>query len=47
MKSNIPLGRWFGIEVGLHYSWFLIAFLITMSLAAQFQETPTNCRTPW
>ena len=38
MKSNIRLGRLFGIEVGLHYSWFLIAFLITMSLSAQFQE---------
>jgi Zn-dependent protease/CBS domain-containing protein len=38
MKSNIRLGRVFGIEVGLHYSWFLIALLITMSLSAQFQE---------
>ena len=38
MKSNIRLGRLFGIEVGLHYSWFLIAFLITMSLASQFHE---------
>jgi Zn-dependent protease/predicted transcriptional regulator len=39
MKSSIPLGRLFGIEVGLHYSWFLIALLITMSLSAQFQES--------
>jgi Zn-dependent protease/predicted transcriptional regulator len=39
MRSNIRLGRFFGIEVGLHYSWFLIAFLITMSLASQFQQT--------
>lgn len=39
MKSNIRLGRIFGIEVGLHYSWFLIAFLITMSLASQFHQT--------
>jgi Zn-dependent protease/predicted transcriptional regulator len=39
MKSSIRLGRVFGIEVGLHYSWFLIALLITMSLTAQFQET--------
>lgn len=39
MKSNIRLGRWFGIEVGLHYSWFLIALLITLSLAGQFQES--------
>ncbi len=39
MRSNIRLGRIFGIEVGLHYSWFLIAFLITMSLESQFRET--------
>ena len=38
MRTNIRLGRFFGIEVGLHYSWFLIAFLITMSLASQFSE---------
>ncbi|HYL39146.1 MAG TPA: site-2 protease family protein [Bryobacteraceae bacterium] len=37
MRSNIRLGRLFGIEIGLHYSWFLIALLITMSLASQFQ----------
>ena len=36
MRSHIRLGRLFGIEVGLHYSWFLIALLITMSLTAQF-----------
>ena len=42
MKSNIRLGRFFGIEVGLHYSWFLIAFLITMSLASQFHQTNAN-----
>ncbi|HEV2687662.1 MAG TPA: site-2 protease family protein [Bryobacteraceae bacterium] len=39
MKASIRLGRLFGIEVGLHFSWFLIALLITMSLSAQFQET--------
>jgi len=39
MKSSIRLGTFFGIEVGLHYSWFLIAFLITMSLVSQFQAT--------
>lgn len=39
MKSSIRLGRLFGIEIGLHFSWFLIALMITMSLSAQFQET--------
>lgn len=36
MKAQIKLGRVFGVEIGLHYSWFLIALLITLSLAAQF-----------
>jgi Zn-dependent protease/predicted transcriptional regulator len=39
MRSSIRLGRLFGIEVGLHYSWFIIALLITMSLESQFQAT--------
>jgi Zn-dependent protease/predicted transcriptional regulator len=36
MKMHIPLGRWLGIPVGLHYSWFIVAWLITLSLAARF-----------
>jgi Zn-dependent protease/CBS domain-containing protein len=39
MRSSIRLGRFFGIDVGLHYSWFLIALLITMSLTAQFHQS--------
>jgi Zn-dependent protease/CBS domain-containing protein len=39
MRSSIRLGRLFGIEVGLHYSWFIIALLITMSLGSQFQAS--------
>jgi len=38
MTSTIKLGRIFGIEIGLHYSWFLIALLITSSLGTQFAE---------
>lgn len=37
MRSHIILGRVFGIEVGLHLSWLIIALLITFSLAAHFQ----------
>lgn len=37
MYSHVRLGRVFGVEIGLHYSWILIAALITFSLAAQFQ----------
>lgn len=38
MKAQIKLGRIFGVEIGLHYSWFLIALLITFSLAGHFLE---------
>lgn len=37
MKAQIKLGKIFGVEIGLHYSWFIIAFLITFSLAGHFQ----------
>ncbi len=39
MKAHIKLGRIFGIEIGLHYSWLLIALLVVLSLAGQFQAT--------
>ena len=39
MRASIKLGRLFGIEVGLHYSWFLIALLITLSLTEQFHHS--------
>src|SRR5258705_3006560 len=37
MKAQIKLGRIFGIEIGLHYSWFIIALLIILSLSGEFQ----------
>jgi Zn-dependent protease/predicted transcriptional regulator len=36
MKAHIKLGRIFGIAVGLHYSWLIIALLVTLSLRTQF-----------
>ena len=36
MQAQIKLGRLFGIRIGLHYSWFIIAFLIVFSLVEQF-----------
>lgn len=36
MHSQIKLGRIAGIEIGLHYSWFIIAGLIAFSLAEHF-----------
>jgi Zn-dependent protease len=38
VKSQIKLGRIAGIEIGLHYSWFLIALLIALSLATHFHS---------
>jgi Zn-dependent protease/predicted transcriptional regulator len=37
VRAQIKLGRILGIEIGLHYSWFIIALLITFSLAAHFR----------
>ncbi len=36
MRAQIKLGRIFGIEIGLHYSWLIIAVLILFSLGGQF-----------
>jgi Zn-dependent protease/predicted transcriptional regulator len=42
MQSQIKLGRIFGIEIGLHYSWIVIALLIVFSLAGHFRETNSS-----
>ena len=42
MQAQIKIGRIFGIEIGLHYSWVIIAILITLSLEAQFYATNMN-----
>ena len=39
MKAQIKLFKIFGIQIGLHYSWLLIAVLIVFSLAGQFGAT--------
>ena len=36
MRSQLKLGHIKGIEIGLHYSWFIIALLIAFSLASHF-----------
>lgn len=38
MNAQIKLGKIFGIEIGLHYSWLIIAVLIVFSLSAYFGE---------
>lgn len=49
MKAHIKLGRIFGVAIGLHYSWIIIALLVTLSLHAQFaMEHPNwNGSTTW
>ncbi|HVI79285.1 MAG TPA: hypothetical protein VM715_14215, partial [Candidatus Acidoferrum sp.] len=37
MRSQLKLGRIAGIQIGLHYSWFIIALLIAFSLASHFR----------
>ena len=36
MQPSIRLFRIFGIDIGLHYSWLIIALLIVISLAGSF-----------
>ncbi|HTM39801.1 MAG TPA: site-2 protease family protein [Terriglobales bacterium] len=38
MRSQIKLVRLFGVELGLHYSWLIIAVLIVFSLGGYFQQ---------
>ncbi|MBZ5547876.1 MAG: site-2 protease family protein [Acidobacteriia bacterium] len=42
MRAQIKLGRIAGIAVGLHYSWFIIALLITLSLAKYFHSVTSQ-----
>ena len=42
MHSNIKLGKISGIEIGLHYSWFIIAALIVFSLGEHFRQVNPN-----
>ncbi len=41
MRQQIPLGRIFGISIGLDYSWFLIFVLLTWSLAVGYFPAAT------
>jgi Zn-dependent protease len=45
LRGQVTLGRIFGIEIGLHFSWFIIAVLLTVSLAGHLysvnREWPT------
>ena len=36
LSGGIPIGRFFGISIRLHYSWFIIFVLITWALAGSY-----------
>jgi Zn-dependent protease/CBS domain-containing protein len=42
MHSKIELGKISGIEIGLHYSWFIIAALIVFSLGEHLRQVNPN-----
>jgi Zn-dependent protease/predicted transcriptional regulator len=42
LRAQIRLGRIAGIGIGLHYSWFLIAVLITLSLGSHFHSVSSE-----
>jgi Zn-dependent protease len=44
MQPSIRLGRVAGIDIGLHYSWVLIAVLLAGSFVGYFYETNPNWR---
>ena len=39
LKNGIPIGRAFGIDLRLHYSWFIIFILVTFALTAGYFPT--------
>ena len=39
MHAHVNLGRFFGVQVGLHLSWAVVALLITVSLGQYFHAT--------
>jgi Zn-dependent protease/predicted transcriptional regulator len=42
VQSQVKVGRIAGISIGLHYSWFIIAVLITLSLGGHFHAVNPN-----
>ena len=49
MQPSLKLGRIAGMDIGLHYSWIIIAFLLTGSFIGYFHDTNPqwNGRVVW
>lgn len=44
MRPSIRLGRFFGIDIGLHYSWLIIALGTPSGLVARgYNRTAVLC----
>jgi len=46
-EHNIPLGKIFGIQIGLDYSWFVIFALLTWMLAGSYYPDEFKSWSPW
>jgi Zn-dependent protease len=46
LRQQIKLGRIFQIEIGLHFSWFIIAGLLTLSLAGHLHSVNSDWPPP-
>jgi Zn-dependent protease/predicted transcriptional regulator len=47
MENDIKIGRLFGIDIGVSYSWFIIFFLITFSLWADYGQRHGEWPSSW
>ncbi|HEY7544801.1 MAG TPA: site-2 protease family protein [Blastocatellia bacterium] len=47
METDIKLGKLFGIEIGVSYSWFVIFFLITFSLWGDYKQKHSDWPDSW
>ena len=37
-RAAIPMGKWFGIQIGADWSWLIVFWLVTLSLGGQLAE---------
>jgi Zn-dependent protease len=47
METDIKIGKLFGIEIGVTYSWFVIFFIITFSLWGDYHQKHRDWPASW
>ena len=45
MQAFVNIGRIAGVQIGIHYTWLLIAVLITVSFIGYLSNTHPLCQT--